>query len=84
MNGTPGHENNSENETGEPIGMLADFQQDPSSHFLQRIRKRINRRMTAATAVAFACHLPKLILIEFLDMIFQVFSSDKPQKGDKL
>jgi hypothetical protein len=72
-----------DDETGEPIAILAGLQQDPSPNFLGRIRNKINRRATVSSMVAIGWHLPKLILIEFLDLIFHAFGSNNPHKGDK-
>jgi hypothetical protein len=83
MNGEPNNPDDNEDEAGEPLAILADFQQEPSPHFLGRIRKKIDRRITASNVVAIGWHLPRLVLVEFLDMIFHVFGSHNPQKGDK-
>ena len=50
---------------GEPIAALADFESDSSSGLLARVRRTIQRRMTAAQLTSFSSSVLILVLREF-------------------
>lgn len=66
---------------GEPIADLLNLEQDASSTFLSGVRRKIYRRSTTAQFVTFYFDLPKIILVEFWNMIVQLLSPRSTRKG---
>jgi hypothetical protein len=68
---------------GEPIADLLNLEQDTSPTFLSVVRRKIYRRSTTAQFVSFSFDLPKIILVEFWNMIVQLLSHRSTQKGGR-
>lgn len=68
---------------GEPIAALLDLEQDTSPTFLDRVRSKIYRRTTTSQFASFSWHLPKMILIEFWNMLVQILNPGATQKGGR-
>ena len=68
---------------GEPIEALRDLEQDTSPSFLSSVRRKIYRRTTASQFASFSWHLPKMILVEFWNMLVQILNPDAAQKGGR-
>lgn len=58
---------------GAPVDMLADFQYAPSSSFLGRVRRSIQRRTTASQVVSFSWNVPLLVFREFWQLLAEQF-----------
>lgn len=66
----PGGSNPQEpEETGQPLGVLTELDQETSADFVVRVRRKIERRNATANLVSFSWHLPKLILTEMAGMV---------------
>jgi hypothetical protein len=65
---------------GEPIAKLAGFEHDVSISFLQRIRRTIGRRATAAQVTSFAFDMPFVVLKEFWLILMELFNSKNAGK----
>jgi hypothetical protein len=56
---------------------------EPSSDFVERVRRRIYRRTTASQFVSYSWHLPRVILTEMagvLSHILKAFGTGKEPK----
>lgn len=69
-------------DAGEPIAVLADFDEPVSTGFLTRLRRKIDRRVLTSQFATATWEMPKIILIEFLGMIFEMFQPRTVDKGD--
>ena len=56
-------------EPGPRIGLLRDVEAEPSTHFLQRVRRKIHRRSTVSQLVAYSWHLPGTVLLELAGVL---------------
>ena len=77
-----GPPNDEDLDTGQPIEMLADLEEPARPGFMERVRNRIERRSLTGQFASFTWYLPKVILLEFLEMLFELFSSPQRPKGD--
>jgi len=68
-------------ETGEPITLLEDVEQEISPVFLDRVRSRIERRTLSSQAVSLCWELPILLLLEVLNVFFEVLTPPEDRKG---
>ena len=68
---------------GEPIADLLDLEQDTSPTFLQVVRRKIHRRSMTSQFASFSWHLPKMILVEFWNMLVQLLNPRATQKGGR-
>jgi hypothetical protein len=70
---------------GEPIAELAGFEYDVSLSLLERIRRTIGRRTTAAQVTSFAFDMPFVVLKEFWFIVMELFNSKKTERmpGDE-
>jgi hypothetical protein len=75
-NGTPGEEV----DPGEPVIQLAAFENDVSTTFMNRIRRAIQRRTTAAQLTSFAFDLPLVLLKELWLMMVGQLDSTKVER----
>lgn len=66
----------------EPITALALIELEASPGFWTRVRKKIDRRVTTAQVLSFSWNLPKVILVEMLELAFTIFSPAKSRKGE--
>ncbi len=69
-------------ELTEPIAELADFSEPTSAGFLDRLKRRIERRIFASEVVDFSWASPGQILMQFLDMLFSGFGAGR-NKGER-
>jgi hypothetical protein len=67
-------------DTGEPISVLSQLEEEPSGGFVHRLRARLGRRITSSQVASFAWNVPILVLLEFLNMLFRLFQP-KQEKG---
>jgi hypothetical protein len=74
--GTPGPDDDDE-----PIEALSELDLEPSGSFWARVRKKIDRRVSAGHVASFAWDLPRLVFIEFLEIVFSLFPATKDRKG---
>jgi hypothetical protein len=65
---------------GQPIAELAGFEYDVSVSLLDRIRRTIRRRTTAAQVTSFAFDMPFVVLKEFWLIVMELFNSKKTGK----
>lgn len=65
---------------GEPIAELTGFEYDVSVSLLDRIRRTIGRRTTAAQVTSFAFDIPFVVLKEFWLIVVELFNSKKMGK----
>lgn len=68
---------------GEPIAALLNLEQDTSPSFLDRVRRGIYRRTTTSQLASFSWYLPKMILIEFWNMLIQILNPGAARKGGR-
>lgn len=74
---------NDDVDPGEPIAVLAGYEQGASGGFLTRIRRRIQRRTTASQLALFWWEVPSLVLVEFLRIVMELSGNPDAQKGRK-
>jgi hypothetical protein len=74
-------ENEPDVDPGEPVTVLADLEQEPSTAFLNVVRRKIHRRSAASQFVSFSWNVPKVILLEFWNILVEILSSRGTQKG---
>jgi hypothetical protein len=65
---------------GQPIAELAGFEYDVSVSLLDRIRRTIGRRTTAAQVTSFAFDMPFVVLKEFWLIVMELINSKKTGK----
>jgi len=65
---------------GDPIVELARFEHDVSNGLVDRIRRAIGRRTTAAQVTSFAFDIPFVILKEFWLIVMGLFDLKKTGK----
>lgn len=68
---------------GPPITELRDLERSPSSGFRSRVRRAIERRSVTSQFLSVTWHLPWVILLEFLSMIFEVLGHRSDGEGDR-
>jgi hypothetical protein len=61
-------------DTGQPIRLLLDQELVPSSRFMARVRGKIYRRAATSHLASYSWHLPKLIFVEIINVLGQLFS----------
>jgi hypothetical protein len=69
-------------DVGEPIAEIASLDVQPAPGFRARVRNRIQRRILGTQVVDFGWSTPRLLLLEFLEMLFRVFRGQGADKGD--
>lgn len=67
-------------EAGEPIGTLWQLEQDTSSSFLARIRRRIYRRTTTSQLISVSWHLPGIVFTELLGILVHLVTGPGMRK----
>ena len=70
-------------DAGEPVAMLRDFQEPASADFVQRVRGKIHRRTAASYVADFSWRTPGMILLEMSKMLRQIFSAFGEGKGPR-
>ena len=65
---------------GQPIAELAGFEYNVSVSLLDRIRRTIGRRTTAAQVTSFAFDMPFVVLKEFWLIVMELINSKKTGK----
>ena len=70
-------------DVGEPVAELAELRQTPTSGFLTRIRRRLQRRFLAADASEFSWFGLSFVAVEFVKLLFQFFQSNTRSEGDQ-
>jgi hypothetical protein len=68
-------------DAGEPVEALRDFDEQVSSDFVQRVGRRIHRRNATAHVIDFSWRTPGMVLLELSKMLRQVFSAMGEGKG---
>jgi hypothetical protein len=76
---TPPHDGE-ENDTGAPIDMLAGLEYRPSTTFLGRIRRTIQRRTAVSQVVSFSWNAPWIVFLEFWTALAGHFSPGSARK----
>jgi hypothetical protein len=69
-------------ETGEPVELLREIQDDVSPEFLRRVRDSIERRRSTAQVVSFSWNLPAAAFWELL-RFFGDLAHIHGRKGEK-
>lgn len=69
-------------DTGEPIGLLRDYEVGTSPSFLDRWRRRVQRRQLAGQLAASAWETPKLLFVEILELIYGWLGSKRSDEGE--
>ena len=72
--------NGKEVDPGEPIGVLATLEHEPSPNFLGRIRRTIQRRTSISQIASFSWNIPLLVFMEFWLMLTEQFNPNGPRK----
>ena len=72
-----------DNDLGEPIAALLDLEQDTSPSFFARVRRKIHRRTTGSQLASFSWYLPRMILLEFWNVLIHILNPGAPQKGGR-
>jgi hypothetical protein len=65
-------------DTGAPLTELADLGLTPTPSFMERIRRKIGRRVLTADVVDFATTSPFAVFIEFLSFFFSGLAPTRP------
>lgn len=81
MNGESTDPELQEVDPGEPIGVLAGFEHGTSPGFLTRIRRKIQRRTTAAQVASFSWNVPTLVLLELWRALIELLQPKDIKKG---
>jgi len=68
-------------DAGEAIEALAALEGAPSARFWLTVRRKIERRMVTAHVADFSWELPKVVLIEFIQLVFGLFQRREDPKG---
>ncbi len=71
----PGAPADEDPETGRPVEVLHDLGQQPSPGFIERLRLKLQRRTLTGQIAVLSWQLPKMLLLEFLDLVFHLFGS---------
>ena len=66
---------------GTPIEMLAGYEREASSGFLDRLRRKIYRRTTTAQVAIFTWKMPTLVFLELWQILFQILQVKHTNKG---
>ena len=69
-----------EADLGPPIAELRRLEQPSSATFLEVLRRKVERRVVTGQVTSAWWYLPRLVLLQFLEMIFGLF---EPTDGDK-
>ena len=69
-------------ELGDPIMELQELREDVSSGFMARVLSALQRRSLVGNLATMAWTASAQALLEFLEMIFSVFSPGEPQKKE--
>ena len=77
-NGDPG----ADGDLGDPILELQELKEEVSSGFVARILSALQRRSLVGSLATMAWSASAQALLEFLEMIFSVFSPGEPQKKE--
>ena len=81
--GGPMPPSHGEVDAGEPVAGLSDLEIDPSAGFLHRLRNDIARRSLASQFLSLTWYAPKMVLLEFVTMVFSLFRPADDRKGDR-
>lgn len=68
---------------GEPVAGLTEMEIEPSAGFLLRLRDKIERRSLSTHFLALAWYVPKMVILEFVTIVFYFFGPADDRKGDK-
>jgi hypothetical protein len=74
---------NENQDPGEPIAELRDLSMETGPDFMDRVRRKIERRSLVSSFLDVAWLVPILILIEFFGMLFQSFGGGGKRRGDR-
>ena len=75
-----GADANEDPDLGEPVAELAALEVELRQGFLARLRRRIDRRSLSGEMLVVSWELPKMVLLEFLRLLFDLCS---PSEGDR-
>lgn len=64
-----------------PVAALNDFEEDVSSDFVPRLRRRLHRRVFSGQVASFSYNVPAMLLLEFLQLIFGFFTPQTPSSS---
>lgn len=67
----------------EPIRELTGQEVEPSRDFLGRVRRNIERRSATAHLATFSWQLPRVLLVEFLQLLGDVPSQLNQKRGPR-
>jgi hypothetical protein len=76
----PESHNGKDLDPGEPVGVLATLEHEPSANFLGRIRRTIQRRTSVSQIASFSWNIPFVILMEFWLMLTEQLNPKGPRK----
>ena len=68
-------------DAGQPIAALSALEYETSPGFLSRVRRKIYRRTAYSQLASFAWHLPRMLLVEFLQLVGDLLNPRGPTKG---
>ena len=64
-----------EQEAEQPIRVLRDLEQETSPDFAGKVRRKILRRTSTAQFAGFSWNLPKVILLELVNLLRHLFTA---------
>lgn len=67
----------------EPIRELMDLERETTPGFLSRVRRKIYRRTAVSQVATFSWHLPKVIMVEMVDMLGHILNALSTRKGSE-
>jgi hypothetical protein len=68
---------------GRPVRGLGELEIEPSAGFLHRLRNKIERRSATSQFLSVTWYLPKLVLLEFVTIVFYFLRPADDGEGDK-
>ena len=68
---------------GQPVRSLSELEVQPSAGFLDRLRNKIDRRSVTSQFLSVTWYLPKLVLLEFVTIVFYFLRPADDGEGDK-
>jgi hypothetical protein len=69
-------------DTGEPIRALTTLEEPTSDGFVDRVRHALDRRTLTSQVSSLWWDVPKVVLLEFLKLIFEWFGDPDRTEGD--
>lgn len=75
--------NDRDGDPGDPLPGLEELEIQPSAGFLLRLGNKIERRSVASYFLGLMWYVPKMVILEFVTMVFYLFGPADDREGDK-